>query len=249
MLKVSAKVSDGETLDAILGGAIRLAQPRRGYRFSIEAILLARFATTKPRDRVLELGAGCGIVSIAIARLCAVEQIAALEIQPAMAAIAERNAALNGLSNLRVICADLRGARIPGLAPASFDLVVANPPFHAIRAGRDSPDVSRRIARGEQAASIADFARAARRYVRNGGRVAMVFAASRSAELIATMRSNRLEPKRIRFVHPRAELAAAAVLIEARAGGGAEVIVEPPLILHDRAGRYTDEARKILEAP
>ena len=97
-------------------------------------------------------------------------------------------------------------------------MVVANPPFHAIRAGRDSPDASRRVARGEGAASIADFAKAARRYVRNGGRVAIVFAASRSAEVIATMRANHLEPERIRFVHPRAELPASAVLIEARAG-------------------------------
>jgi tRNA1Val (adenine37-N6)-methyltransferase len=247
--RVSAKVSDGETADAILGGAIRLIQPRRGYRFSVEAILLARFATAKPRDRVLDLGAGCGVVAITLAALAGVKQVAALEIQPAMAALAERNAALNHLSDLRVICADLRSPRIAGLAPASFDLVVANPPFHAIRTGRDSPDASRRIARGEGAASIADFAKAARRYARNGGRAAFVFAASRSAELIATMRANHLEPKRIRFVHPRAELAASAVLIEARAGGGAEVIVEPPLVLHDHAGRYTDEARAILEAP
>lgn len=197
---------------------------------------------------MLDLGAGCGVVAITLAMIAGVKQATALEIQPAMAAIAERNTVLNGLSNLRVICADLRSPRISGLAPASFDLVVANPPFHAIRTGRDSPDASRRIARGEGAASIADFARAARRYVRNGGRVAMVFAASRSTELIATMGSNNLEPKRLRFVHPRAELAASAVLLEARAGGGAEVIVEPPLVLHDRAGRYTDEARAILEA-
>ncbi len=244
-----AKVSDGETLDAILGGAITLAQPRRGYRFSIEAILLARFATAKPRDRVLDLGAGCGVVAITLATIGGVKQAVALEIQPAMAALARRNAALNKLPNVSVICADLRSRRIAGLAPASFDLVVANPPFHAIRTGRDSPDASRRVARGESAASLADFARAARRSVRNGGRVAVVFAASRAAELIATMRSNRLEPKRIRFVHPRAELAASALMIEARADGGAEVIIEAPLMLHDRAGRYTDEARAMLELP
>ncbi|MGH7780337.1 MAG: tRNA1(Val) (adenine(37)-N6)-methyltransferase [Candidatus Binataceae bacterium] len=243
-----AKVSDGETVDAILGGSITLLQPRRGYRFSVEAILLARFATTKPRDRVLDLGAGCGVVAIALAMLGGAKRVVALEIQPAMAALAERNAALNDLPDVRVICTDLRSRRIAGLAPASFDLVVANPPFHAVRAGRGSPDLSRRVARGESAASIVDFAKAARRYVRNGGRVALVFAAPRSAELISTMRSNRLEPKRIRFVHPRVELAATAVLVEARADGGAEVIVEPPLVLHDRAGRYTEEAGAMLEA-
>jgi tRNA1Val (adenine37-N6)-methyltransferase len=243
------KVSDDETVDAILGGAITLVQPRRGYRFSVEAILLARFATVKPRDRVLDLGAGCGVVAIMLAALSGARHAVALEIQPAMAALAARNAARNNLPDLRVICADLRGRKIAGLADASFDLVVANPPFHAIRTGRESPDAARRVARGESTASLADFGEAARRYVRNGGRVAFVFAASRSAELIATMRANRLEPKRLRFVHPRAELAASAVMLEARAGGGAEVIVEAPLVLHDRAGRYTDEARAMLEAP
>ncbi len=229
-----------------MGGAIRVAQPRRGYRVSIEAVLLARFATVKPRDRALDLGAGCGVVAIALASLRGAKQVVALEIQPAMAALAERNAALNGVGNLRVIRADLRVRPIAGLAPASFDLVVANPPFHAVGAGRSSPDVSRRLARGESTASIADFVRAARRYARNGARAAFVFAASRSTELVDAMRSNGLEPKRIRFVHPRAELPASVILVEARAGAGAEVIVEPPLMLRDRTGGYTDEARDLL---
>ena len=92
-----------------------------------------------------------------------------------------------------------------------------------------------------------EFVSAARRYVRNGGRVAMVFAASRSAEFISTLRDHRLEPKRLRFVHPRVELPAASVLVEARANGGREVVIEPPLILESRAGVYTEEARSILE--
>ena len=213
----------------------------------MDSILLARFASVRSRDRVLELGAGCGVIAMIIGATAQPREIVAIEIQPQMAKLAERNARANGFDNLDCICADLRDRRIAGVSPASFDLVVANPPFHAVNAGRESPNRSRRQARGGGGASMPDFVAAARRYVRNGGRIAMIFAASRSAELISTLRAHRLEPKRIRFVHPRVELPAASVLVEARANGGVEAVIEPPLVLERTAGVYTEEARSILE--
>lgn len=240
-------IRSDETRDTILGGALTVVQPRDGYRFSVDAILLARFATARSRDRVLELGAGCGVISIVIAAIARPRETIALEIQPRMARLVARNARDNGFSNLHCRCADIRAAHIPGIKQASFDLVVCNPPFHARGAGRQSPNRSRRQARGDTGASLAEFTTAARRYVRNGGRVAIIFAASRSAELISTLRANRLEPKRMRFVHPRMELPASSVLIEARANGGIEVTVEPPLALEERAGVYTEEMRTLLE--
>ncbi|HEY6418576.1 MAG TPA: hypothetical protein VIX59_06190 [Candidatus Binataceae bacterium] len=150
---------------------------------------------------------------------------------------------------MRALCADLRSPRIATLAPARFDLVVANPPFRALGAGRESPDRGRRLARGGRAASLADFVAAARRYVRHGARVAFVFAAGRIAELIATMRSERLEPKRIRFVHPRTDAPASVVLVEARHGGGVEAAVEPPLVLYERPGVYSAAATALLSRP
>ena len=235
-----------ETLDTILGGVLTVVQPRDGYRFSIDSILLARFATTRSRDRVLELGAGCGVISLVIAAIARPRETIALEIQSQMAQLAERNARDNGFLNLHCRCADIRAAHIPGVQRGSFDLVVCNPPFHARGAGRPSPNRSRRQARGDTGASLADFAAAARRYVRNGGRVATIFAAARSAEVISTLRANRLEPKRMRFVHPRMELPASSVMIEARANGGIEVMIEPPLALEERAGVYTKEVRTLL---
>ncbi len=237
------------TRDSILGGALTLDQPKTGYRFSLDSILLARFANARGRDHVLELGAGCGIVAIAIASLFRPREVTAIEIQPPLAALIENNAALNSLSDVRAICADIRARRIAGLEAGSFDLVVANPPFPAAGRGRISPNAARHIARGEGEANLEDFIKAARRYLRNGGRIAFVFIANRSAELITAMRAHRLEPKRMRFVHPRAELPAASILIEARAGGGAAVKVEPPLIIYEHAGMYSAEAEAILGAP
>jgi tRNA1Val (adenine37-N6)-methyltransferase len=236
-----------ETIDSILGGALTLVQPRNGYRFSIDSILLGRFVSARPRDRVLELGAGCGVISVMIAALWRPREIVAIEIQPDLAEMATRNAADNGLDGLRVINAYLRARRIDGLAPASCDLVVANPPYHALRRGRPSPNPGRRIARDESAATMADFVAAAKRFAANGAKVAFVFDASRSAELLRCMAANTLEPKRIRFVHPRADAPASTILVVARKGGGIETTIEPPLMLYDRPGAYSDEARELMQ--
>lgn len=240
-------ISSGETRDTILGGRIALIQPKQGYRFSVEAILLGRFVRASTRDRVLELGAGCGVISIMIAAIYHAREVVAIEIQPNLAEMIERNAVLNDLGSVRAICADLR-QKSARLESASFDLVIANPPYRATSAGRENPDRGRRIARGESSATLADFIRAARRYARNGARVAFVFTARRAAELISTMRAKKLEPKRIRFVHPRIGMPASVMMIEARVGGGIEVAIEPPLILYDRPGIYTNEARAILSS-
>src|ERR1700719_1871599 len=192
-----------ETTDSILNGALTLVQPRNGYRFSMDSILLGRFVRVRKRDRVLELGAGCGVISVMIAALWLPREVVAVEIQPDLAAIAERNAALNQLDSIRVISADLRARRIEGLAPASFDVIVANPPYRALGSGRRSPNPARRVAREERAATLADFVAAAKRFAANGAKVAFVFDASRSAELLRCLAGHSLEPKLIRFVHPR----------------------------------------------
>ena len=241
--------SSNETRDTILDGSITLIQPTHGYRFSIEAILLARFAHANARDRILELGAGCGVVSIMMATLYRPREVVAIEIQPPLAEMIARSAAINALKSVRAVCADIQQKKIPGVEPASFDLVVANPPYRATASGRENPDRSRRVARGEGETVLMDFVAASRRYARTRGRVAFIFTARRSAELISAMCSNHLEPKRIRFVHPRIEMPASVMLVEARVGGGVEVAIEPPLILYDRPGIYTAEAQALLSSP
>ena len=241
--------NENESRDTILDGFITLIQPKHGYRFSVEAILLGRFARVSTRDRVLELGAGCGVVSIMMAALYRPREVVAVEIQPSLAEMIPRSASINRLKSVHAVCADLRQKKIAGVEPASFDLVVANPPYRAAASGRESPDHGRRVARAEGSTVLTDFVAAARRYARPRGRVAFVFTASRSAELISAMRSKQLEPKRIRFVHPQIAMPASVMLVEASVRGGIEVAIDPPLILYDRPGIYTSEARALLSAP
>jgi tRNA1Val (adenine37-N6)-methyltransferase len=236
-----------ETTDSILNGALTLVQPRSGYRFSIDSILLGRFVRVRRRDRILELGAGCGVISVMIAALWLPREVVAVEIQSDLAVIAQRNAALNQLDSIRVINADLRSRRIDKLAPASFDVIIANPPYRTMGSGRPSPHPGRRSAREEGAATLADFVAAAQRFAANGARAAFVFDASRSAELIRCLAAHSLEPKRIRFVHPRIDASATTILVEARKGGGVEVAIEPPLMIYDRPGLYSAEALELMQ--
>ena len=238
-----------ETVDTIFGGALTIVQPANGYRFAIDSILLARFADVRPRDHVLELGAGCGVISVAIAASGRPRQIVALEIQPDLVDLIARNALLNNCNHLTALRADLRRRTIPSLKPSSFDVVVANPPYRAIRTGRISPNPARRIARDESNATLDAFIRAATRYCKDGGRPSFILTAARSVELIATLRKHHLEPKRLRFVHPHADRPATTLLIEARKRGGIEALIEPPLILYESLGVYTAEARRLLLDP
>jgi tRNA1Val (adenine37-N6)-methyltransferase len=234
------------TLDSILDGALRLAQPRAGYRFAIDSILLARFVSERPAASVLDLGAGCGVIGLVVAAAQQSCSLVAVEIQRLLADLVAYNARLNGIEGTNVIHADLRNQTIPGLTVESFDLVVANPPYRRKASGRESPNPSRHAARAESAATLADFVAAAERYARRHARVGFTFEASRAAELVFELRRHRLEPKRMRFVHPNALSAASIVLVEARKGGGIGVKVEPPLIVHHEQGVYSPEAAELL---
>jgi tRNA1Val (adenine37-N6)-methyltransferase len=236
-----------ETLDLILGGRLSIIQPIFGYRFAIDSILVANFVRSRRSDRVLDLGTGCGVIAAMIALTRRPREVVAIELQPVLAGFAARNAILNRLDNLRAFQADLCSPAVTGLTPGSFDWVVANPPYRAVGTGRESPDPGRRLARGPGGASLRDFVAAAARHATNGGRVAIVFTAARTAELLTELRANSLEPKRCRFVHPYAESPATIILVEARKGGGVEVSIEPPLILWESASVYTAETRAILD--
>lgn len=187
------------------------------------------------------------MIALAIAALHKPHEIFAIEIQPELVAMLRRSAELNRLASVRAIEADLRHPHAAKIAENSFDLVIANPPYRKRNSGRESPNHERRIARSETAASLEDFVAAAARYSRHGGRTAFVFIADRFAELISTLREYRMEPKRIRFVHPSIGAVASSVLVEARKRGGVGASIEPPLVLYEARGVYTKEARELLE--
>ena len=130
--------------------------------------------------------------------------------------------------------------------PESFDLVVTNPPYRAPRSGRVNPDVEKQIARHEVRGKLMDFLRAAAYVLRKDGIFAGVFPAPRSVDLLAGMREQGIEPKRLRWVHSLVNDPASLVLVEGVKAGGVELRVMPPLIIYTRERKYTSELIAIL---
>jgi tRNA1Val (adenine37-N6)-methyltransferase len=235
-----------ETSDTLLRGKLSLFQPRRGYRTSLDAVLLARFVTDPGSGEVLELGSGNGPVALMLARLHPQARVVGLELQGRMIERARRSTDLNRLGDrVEFLQGDVR--RISEiLQPESFDVVVSNPPYRAPRSGRINPDEEKRIARHEVEGTLADFLRAGGYALRKRGKVAAVFPSTRAIDLVAGMREQGLEPKRVRFVHARVDGPASLILVEGAKEGGRELKVLAPLVVYGEDGSYTGEVRELL---
>lgn len=217
-----------ETIDEFMHGRLRLIQSKCGYRFSIDAVLLSHFVTTRINDRVVDFGTGCGIIPLILLMTRPIAHVLGLEIQPDLARQAARNAALNGFGGrMSVVVSDIR--RIP-IAMLSADVVICNPPYRQVSSGRINPNPQRAIARHEILMSLDDILRAAKRILRSGGRVALIYPAGRIGDMVTKMRAHGLEPKRIRFVHPDGVSESKLVMVEGCAGGRRGLKVLPPLL-------------------
>jgi tRNA1Val (adenine37-N6)-methyltransferase len=242
---VSGELRENETLDPILRGLVRVIQRQGGYRFSLDAVLLADFAAGSKARRAVELGAGSGVVSLILAARGAVERVTGVEIQPALADMARRSVGLNGLEDrVEIVKGDFRDQRL--LAADSFDLVVSNPPYRPVDRGDVSPEEERALARHEIKANLADVVGAVRRLLRSGGRACLVYPAGRLAEVCAALFGAGLRPRRLRLVHPRAGEPAELCLVEARREPRGELVVLAPLFVYSEGDRYSEELEQIL---
>ncbi len=243
--------SDRYTHDSISlrgAGVVAVTQPERGARFTMDSLLLADFCRVKARDRILDPGAGTGIISLLLAKKHPHTRITAIELQPTEAKLCRWNIAANGLEDrITLIMQDLATIK-KTLKPPLFDVIVANPPFTVWRAGRTSPSIGRQTARHDRRAPLTAWLNL-QLLLKNRGRYCLVFPAGRAAELMSLLRESKLEPKRLRFVHPSYGRAAYLVLIEAVKSAGIGLEVMPPLIVHETAGDYTGEMKQIYSLP
>ncbi len=228
-------------------GIVKITQPSRGHRFTLDSILLADFCRVRQKERLLEPGAGTGVVSLLLAKRHPRSFFSPVEIQDDLHALCRENAAANGLGNVIPLRGDIRRLS-PSLLPGPFDALVANPPYGRAGTGRSSPFDGRRIARQDLLGRI-EFWLDAAKWLKQGGRYTVVFPAGRLAELLSLMRERRLEPKRLRMVHPYLDKTAVLALVEAVKNGGSGVQVLPPLIVHDAGGGYSAEMKDIYGLP
>ncbi len=230
------------TEDSLFDGRIRCLQHRRGYRFSVDAVLLGNFIQPRPDDRILDLGCGCSIIPLILAYRWPKISITGLEIQPALAALANKNVVLNNWQDrIGIVPGDLKEIG-KYIKPGSFDWVVSNPPYRRPGSGRVNPGGEQALARHEQLADLASVTKAANWAVKKRGRVAFIYPASRGAAVISELKNTGLEPKKMLSIFSYPGSAASLVIIEAVKQGGEELTILPPFYVYqERNGEYSPE--------
>jgi len=234
-------VVDGWSEDALLGGRLRLRQPRRGYRVAIDTLLLAAAVPAGAGSRLIELGAGVGAAALAVAHRLPAVEVLALERDPTLAAVLALNARANGLAHrVRAVASDVRR---PPLAPRMADVVFLNPPYVAPTQGTAPATALGLQARREHEPSLAGWLAAAEALLRPGGEVVVVHRADRLGELLGHFAGR---PCQVLPLWPRAGRAARRVLLRARVARRGGVRLGAGLVLHDTEGHFTPAARAIL---
>ena len=224
-----------------------LLQPESGFRFSLDALLLACYPGIGKNSEILDLGCGCGVVGFGLLLLHEGKHIrvTGVDVVPEMVEYALENAWMLGLqSGFSAIDLDIKNIRgTRDILPESFDQVVVNPPYRKTGEGRCSPKQDKNVACFEQETGLQDFVRAAAYALKNRGRVNFIYPAESGLNLLQSLLEYRLEPKRMLFVHSRRFDPAGFVLLEAVKNGGRGLTVQPPLFLHTEQGNaYSGEA-------
>lgn len=234
-------LKEHERLDDLHRNGYRIIQNEKAFCFGMDAVLLSGYAVVREGERAADLGTGTGIIPILLEAKTGGEHFTGLEIQAEMADMARRSVALNHLEEkIDIVYGDIKEAsQIFGAA--SFDVVTTNPPYMNDAHGLQNPDPVKAIARHEVLCTLEDVVREGAKLLVPGGRFYMVHRPHRLVEIINTMTSFKLEPKRIKFVHPFVDKEANMVLIEGIKGGKSMIKVEKPIIVYKEQGVYTDE--------
>lgn len=242
---MSGLVKAHERVDDLQLNGLRIIQNPSAFRFGMDAVLLADFARVRPGDRIADMGAGTGILSLLLSQKEACSSFEAFELQPDMADMARRSVALNGLeSRVCVHAADMRAAA-GILGRESVHAVVCNPPYGKLGGVLPSQTESMLVSRHETELSIQGVAAACAAVLRNRGRISVVFPAARLLELCDALRASRLEPKRARMVCAKVDRPPYLVLLEGMKNARPGLKWMPPLVVYRPDGTETEELRRI----
>jgi tRNA1Val (adenine37-N6)-methyltransferase len=223
--------SPDETLDTFFDGRLQILQKKKGYRFSIDAVLLGQFSRIRKNEKVIDLGTGCGILPLLLSQNAKAHSFVGVEIQKELAELANKNVRLNHLEDrVWILQKDFRELK-EAFPPGSFDVVLSNPPYRKYRTGRVNPAMDKAIARHEIKGTLEDLISIASYLLPPKGRCYLIFPALRTVDLLVVLRSQKLEPKRLQFVHPHVGEEAKFILSESIKDSGVELKVIDPLIL------------------
>lgn len=238
-------INEDERVDDLQRNHYKIIQKKKGFCFGMDAVLLSGFAQVKEGELVIDLGTGTGIIPILLEAKTKGKHFTGLEIQESVAEMAFRSVCLNGIQDrVKIVQGDIKEAsRIFG--KASFDVVTSNPPYMEGSHGIKNPDQVKAISRHEILCSLEDVVREASLLLRQGGYFYMVHRPRRLVDIFCVLREYKMEPKRIKMVHPFITEGANMVLIEAVKGGGVMMKAEAPVIVFKEPGVYSEEIRTV----
>ena len=234
----------GETLETFFEGKLKIIQPQKGYRFSIDAVLLAGLTRFRPQDRVVDLGTGCGIIPLLLAFRKSVAHVTGIEIQESLANIAKRNVLLNEFDHrITILRADLKKVEF-GMLDGPVDMVMSNPPYGGVRSGRLNRASEKAIARHELFGNLADVVQAATRLLPPRGRLALIYPARRLPSLLKEVSLGGFAPKQLTLIHSTLHSEAKLIHLESTKEGRGEYLqVTKPFIMLRSDGTYTEEMK------
>lgn len=225
----------------------RLIQNPDWFCFGVDAVLLADFAakTIKPQSRILDMCTGNGIVPILLSEKTPADKIDGIEVQEPVAEMASRSVLLNNLqAKVAITAGDLKNAS-EIFGKTCFDGVTCNPPYKESFGGLKNNLDTVTIARHEILCTLKDIIESAEKVLKPYGKLYLIHRPERLVDIICLMRQNRIEPKRLKFVHPAPSKVATMVLVEGAKYGKPKLFLDPPLYVHDEGGNYTEEIQQI----
>lgn len=241
------KIHPNERVDFIQRKGYKIIQNPEVFCFGIDAVLLADFAKAKRNDFVLDIGTGTGIVPILMFARYENKSYVGIDVQEDMVDMASRSVQLNKIEDnvkmLHLNVKDLRSVYHEG----SFDIVTSNPPYMKGNAGLVNENESKMIARHEITCTLEDIIENASYVLKDKGKLYMIHRPHRLSDIMYFMRKYRVEPKRMRMIHPKEGKAPTMVLIEGVKYANPELVVEAPLYVYSKDGNYTNEIYKIYE--
>ena len=231
------------TADTFFNGKLLITQGASGYRYSIDAVVLAHLTDTHAGEKIVDLGTGCGIIPLLLAYRNADIHIYGIEIQDELADLATSNVKANQMQDrITVLCRDMRELK-PRMIGGPADVIVCNPPYRKPNSGRLNPNRQKAVARHEIKVSLIDVLQTVRCLLRTAGRFVTIYTAERSAELLSQMRLEGIEPKFMRAIHAQLAAEAKLILVSGTKGAQPGTRLDPPLIIYGANGDYSQEVQ------
>lgn len=236
-------LKENESFDDLEFRGLKIIQRKGGYKFSTDSVLLANFGRAKPNDVYMDLCSGSAVVAILFSCKNNIKKSYAVELQPELADMARRSIEFNGLEDKIVVLNENLKNIYKIVGCESVDVITINPPYNKNVKSSNNSEIA--IATHEIEINLAEIAQNISKLLKYGGKVFMVYRADRLAEVIYEFKKNKLEPKVLRVVYPKADKEPNLVLIEAKKGASEGIKILKPLILNNDDGSETDELREI----